>query len=79
MCDAMDFAEKSLGLTIDNTIVAQATKALVAKIFQALGVKPEHMQQLIEQNQGKMQQPPGQDPAQQAPAPQPGLLQGGAL
>lgn len=69
MCEVMDFAEQSFGLQINNQLVADTTKELIAQIYTKLGVTPEVLQQAIAKGQEEINgsQQPQQEQVMQSP------------
>jgi len=57
LCEAIDFAERGLGIPFDNKMIAQATKILAESLFNKLGVTPEMLQEAIQKGQQGQQAP----------------------
>lgn len=47
MTKAFDFAERGLGIMIDNKMIADATKKLAENLFVKLGINPDQLTQQI--------------------------------
>lgn len=70
LCEAIDFAERGLGIPFDNKAIAQATKILAESLFNKMGVTPEMLQEAIRKGQSAVQNQStnAQPPAAQQPA-----------
>lgn len=82
-CEALDFAEKSGKLTVDNNAIAATVQEAMSTLLQALGVSPDRLQSMMSNQQqagpsaAPAQPQPAPPPAPQAPAPaQPGIING---
>jgi hypothetical protein len=70
LCEAIDFAERGLGIQFDNKMIATATKILAENLFNKLGITPEILQDAIRKGQSAVQNQSAnaQPPAAQQPA-----------
>jgi hypothetical protein len=60
LCEAIDFAERGLGIPFDSKMIATATKILAESLFNRLNISPEMLQEAIQKGQQ------GQQPAEVA-------------
>jgi hypothetical protein len=70
LCEAIDFAERGLGIQFDNKMIASATKILAESLFNRLNISPEMLQDAIRKGQSAVQNQStnAQQPAAQQPA-----------
>lgn len=54
MCEALDFAERGLGIQLDNDMVAATSKKLAANLFTKLGIQPDQLQEAINKGKGEI-------------------------
>lgn len=58
MTKAIDYAERGLGIQFDDNMIAQTTKLIYDQMFRKLGIPPEQLQQMIDQNKAGNQSQP---------------------
>lgn len=73
MCDVMDFAERGLGIQIDNQMVSATTKALTDQMSIKLKITPEQAHEAIMKGRSEIMAYKSKNGG--SPAPQ-GMLQG---
>lgn len=72
MCQALDYSEQTQGVKVDETMVADCTKATTQKVLQSFGITPDQVNQVISagQQQGGQTPAEGAQPATAVPPPQ---------
>jgi hypothetical protein len=58
-CEAMDFAEKSGVMKVDDATVSQVIKETISGVLQAFGMTPDKLSQMAQQSKQKAAAPAG--------------------
>lgn len=52
---AIDFAERGMGITFTNDMIAQASQAMSYNLFKKLGITPDQIEQAVSEGAAKIQ------------------------